>query len=114
MLETLCRYREQYASEGWQVLARVPNRCGPLQPLTTVRVAPGRLAPVPEPSPNEAILFTVEGLELSPLERLRSLLWKPRPRFLVFGDSPVQIGRRWPRCRRWPASAAPRNIRARP
>jgi hypothetical protein len=92
VLATLCHYREQYASEGWQVLERVPNRCGPVQPLSTVRVEPDRLAPVPEPGPDEAILFTVEGLELGPLERLRSLLWKPRPRYLVLSGGAVQVG----------------------
>jgi hypothetical protein len=92
-LEVLCRYREVYASQAWQVLARVANRCGPVVPFQEeVRVPAGGSAPVPVPAPDEAILFTVEGLELSPLERVRSLLWKSRPRYLNFGGSAMQTG----------------------
>jgi hypothetical protein len=90
-LEILCRYREQYASETWQVLARAENRCGPLEPVATVRVEPGGRARVPEFGANEAILAAVEGLEPGLPERVRSLLWKPRPRYMFVGASALQV-----------------------
>ncbi len=91
-LALLCRYREQYATERWQVLARVPNRCGKLTPAGTVRAAPGARVPVPAVAPNEALLFSVDGLEIGPVEQLRSLLWKSRPRYLIIEGSASQIG----------------------
>jgi hypothetical protein len=91
-LEILCRYREQYATAAWQVLVRGTDRCGPVRALTTVRVPAGGTAPVPVPAPDEAILFSVDGLQIGPLEQVRSLLWKPRPRLLRFGGGSIQVG----------------------
>jgi len=91
-LALLCRYREQYATERWQVLMRVPNRCGKLTPAGSVRAASGARVPVPAVAPQEALLFSVDGLEIGPLEQIRSLLWKPRPRYLIIEGSASQIG----------------------
>jgi hypothetical protein len=90
--EVLCRFRELRAGERWQVLARAPSRCGPLESLGRVRVGRDGDVPIPEPAQGEAVLVAIHGAEPGLLERLRSLLYKPYSRdVLLDGERSVRF-----------------------
>ena len=79
----LCNFRLIAATERWQVLARVPDRCGPPRPLGTVEAEPGEAVEVPAPGPSEVVWARIGGVEVAGLERLASLLAHPRTRHAV-------------------------------
>ncbi|MGH9058763.1 MAG: hypothetical protein ACRDZY_04490, partial [Acidimicrobiales bacterium] len=74
----MCNYAQSRATSHWQVLSRVPARCGPSQPLQTVRTGWGQWVQVPAaPAKNEAVVAAwsplpepltakVEGVVLRP------------------------------------------------
>lgn len=76
VLAMLCHFVEIHTTERWQVLARVPNRCGPAERLHQVTVAPGQAVSVPEPGDGGSIVVAeVTGL-LGPAQRLQATLLK--------------------------------------
>jgi hypothetical protein len=79
----LCNFKLVAATERWQVLARVPDRCGPPRPLGTVEAEPGEAVEVPAPGPGEVVWARIGGVEIAGLERLASLLAHPRTRHAV-------------------------------
>ena len=79
----LCNFKLIEATERWQVLAPVTNRCGPPRPLGTVAAEPGEAVEVPEPGPREVVWVRIGGVEIAGLERLASLLAHPRTRHAV-------------------------------
>jgi len=82
--ELFCRYSEIATGEKWQVLARGPNRCGPVRSLGVARVTTEAMVEVPEAPPGEAVLVALRDFTPDPAERLRSLVWKPYDRSLRF------------------------------
>lgn len=82
-IATLCNFRTFGASRRWQVLGRTSNRCGPMVPAGTVESAFGETVPVPAPGRDEVVIARVYGAEVHGLERLRSLLFRPRERRFV-------------------------------
>jgi len=80
----LCHYRQLVADDRWQVLERIPDRCGPHRTLAVVRAQVGDTVPVPAMSGRNALLVArITGLDHSPLYRLRSTLWRT-PETYVF------------------------------
>jgi hypothetical protein len=76
-LALACAYAEVEATESWQLLERVGDRCGPPQPLVTLRVRPGDVIPVPAaPGTDRFVVGHIEGLEADVGARLRAALWK--------------------------------------
>jgi len=47
MLEMLCRYRQVDQASGWQVLERIPSRCGAATPLAVIRERMGEAVALP-------------------------------------------------------------------
>lgn len=82
----LCNFKLIEATERWQVLARVPDRCGPARPLGAVEAEPGETVEVPAPGPREVVWARIGGVEVGGLERLTSLLAHPRTRHAVLND----------------------------
>jgi hypothetical protein len=72
-----CNYAELRTQGPWQVLARVPNRCGAEQPIATVKASAGDTVPVPPASGGDTMTVArVRGLDSTPLYRLRAQLTK--------------------------------------
>ena len=80
----LCHYRQLVADDHWQVLERVPDRCGPARTLAVVRAEVGDTVPIPDMSGREALLVArVTGLDHSLLYRLRSTLWRTPETYVI-------------------------------
>jgi hypothetical protein len=79
----LCNFAPLYASERWQVLGRVPDRCGPERALGTVQAAAGQSVPVPAPEPGAVVFARIGGAGVSGLERVQNLLLHARSRHAI-------------------------------
>lgn len=75
-LATYCRYKQIGAVSGWQVLARVPYRCGPARALGTVTAHFGQAVHVPAARRGEMVVATF-ALSSPALARLEGFLLKP-------------------------------------
>jgi hypothetical protein len=72
-----CHYREEVGGGQWQVLRRVPNRCGPEQTLAVVKARVGDTVPIPETEGRDVLVVArISGLDSSVLYGLRSTLWR--------------------------------------
>jgi hypothetical protein len=79
----LCNFAIVHASERWQVLARVPGRCGGSHPLGAVEADPGEAVEVPAPGPHEVVWARVDGVEVGGLERLLAFVSHARTRHAI-------------------------------
>ncbi|HMT05372.1 MAG: hypothetical protein KDB48_02065 [Solirubrobacterales bacterium] len=79
---TLCHFHPIASQERWQLLGRIPNRCGEQLPAGTAEASEGETVPVPVPGPDEVVLVRIEGAEVSGVEKIRSLLFRPRVRHI--------------------------------
>ena len=89
-LATLCNFETLSTSRVWQVLGRVPDRCGEPELISSVDSSYGEAVDVPAPGPDEVVLVRIDGAGVSGLESVRTLLWRAEFRFAVFDN-----GRRW-------------------
>jgi hypothetical protein len=88
----LCHFAVLTATERWQVLARVPDRCGPSRPMGSAEASPGEAVEVPAPGPHEVVWARVEGADVGGLERLTALLAHPRTRHAILdGDRSFRL-----------------------
>jgi hypothetical protein len=79
----LCNFAPLYTSERWQVLGRVPDRCGPERALGTVEAAAGQSVAVPAPDPGTVVFARIGGAGVSGLERVQNFLLHARSRHAV-------------------------------
>lgn len=79
----LCNFAPIVTDERWQVLGRVPERCGADRPLGAVEGKAGEPVPVPAPRPGEVVSVRIEGASVSGLERLTTMILHARIRRLV-------------------------------
>lgn len=84
MVQMLCRYRAVRWDENWAILRRGPSRCGQERQLASVVVGNGEPVRLPATGPNEALLVRVDGLAISGIERLRTLLLRAAGRQVIF------------------------------
>ncbi len=82
----LCNFAIVHASERWQVLARVPDRCGPSRPLGSVEASAGETVDVPAPGRHEVVWARVDGVEVGGLERLLTFVSHSRTRHAIVND----------------------------
>jgi len=83
----LCNYAPLSTTGVYEVLARVPNRCGPPRLVQTVRAPWGTLVQVPAATaPDELVVVRVAGVAPHGLESLRSLLWRSNQRVIGLKD----------------------------
>jgi hypothetical protein len=73
----VCRYAQLDASAQWQVLRRVPDRCGALRLIKHVDATFGQRVAVPVAPPGSAVVARFVGLPLSISYKVSSILWKP-------------------------------------
>jgi hypothetical protein len=79
----LCNFAPLWEDERWQVLGRVPDRCGPERELESVSAAAGEAVTVPTPGPGEVVLARVHGAGVSGLERVQTFLFHAASRHAV-------------------------------
>jgi len=85
-IEMLCHFTPLRTTEAWQVLGRVPDRCGEARPIGSTAAAYGEPIPVPRAGPGEVVFARVHGVQVSGLERLRALLYRADGRRVAFDD----------------------------
>jgi hypothetical protein len=79
----LCNFAPLWEDERWQVLGRVPDRCGPERALGSVSAAAGDAVPVPTPGAGEVVFARIHGAGVSGLERVQALLFHAASRHAV-------------------------------
>lgn len=89
-LAGLCNFEVLSTSRVWQILGRVPDRCGEPQLIESVDSAYGETVDVPEPGPGQVVFVRIDGAEVGGIESIRNLLWRAGFRYAVFDN-----GRRW-------------------
>ena len=80
-LATLCNFDVLSESSNWQLLGRIPDRCGEPTPAGSVEAAYGETVGVPEAAPGEVVFVRIDGAGVSGLESLRSLLYRASFRY---------------------------------
>jgi len=70
----LCNFAPLHTTERWQVLGRVPDRCGPPRMIGSVQSRYGEVVEVPSPGPGEVVFARIQGAEVGGLERLTALI----------------------------------------
>lgn len=79
----LCHFAVVRATARWQVLARIPDRCGPSRPLGSAEASPGEAVEVPRPGPHEVVWARIGGVEVGGLERLLAFAAHARTRHAI-------------------------------
>jgi hypothetical protein len=88
----LCNFAPLTTSERWQVLGRVPDRCGAPRALGSVSAGEGEDVRVPAPGPGEVAFARVDGAGVGGLESLQNLLLHARVRHAVVnGDTSYRL-----------------------
>jgi hypothetical protein len=76
----LCHYAGERAAGAWQVLRRVPDRCGAQRRLSEVSAPAGTAVAIPPaPAPDTAVLVRIGGAEPGLLARLTETLYRIGP-----------------------------------
>jgi hypothetical protein len=74
-------------NEGeWQVLSRIPDRCGEPKFDSSVTVGAGQTFKIPQAGNNEIVLMRMHGAKIEGLEKIASLFWRPSERRVVVND----------------------------
>ena len=84
---TMCNFAPLQTSARWQVLARVPDRCGPARLLKTVSAQPGQTVSIPAVGAGQALIGRVHGLAVSGVERLETLLFRAHERHALINGT---------------------------
>jgi hypothetical protein len=71
----LCNFAPLYTDERWQVLGRVPDRCGAARELGSVTAAAGAAVAVPRPGPGEVVFARIGGAGVTGLEKAQAFLF---------------------------------------
>jgi len=79
----MCRYVQVDATGEWQVLRRVPDRCGTLRPIKQVSATFGQKIAVPRAPAGEAVVARFVGLPQPFGYTVSSLALKPPPASIV-------------------------------
>jgi hypothetical protein len=82
-LAMLCHFAALHTNAFWQVLGRVPDRCGPSRLLATIRVRNAQTISLGNAPAGSVLFVRIEGAGVTGIERLRSLLYRARDRYLV-------------------------------
>jgi hypothetical protein len=88
MVQMFCRYRVVRWDDEWAILRHVPNRCARERPLATVIAGNAEGVSLPPTRPNEALIVRVDGLAVTGVERLRTLLFRASGRIAVIEGNP--------------------------
>jgi hypothetical protein len=91
--ELLCRYHALYATADFAVAGLGPDRCGAPRLLQTVHADWGQAVAVPPAAGADSLVFVrIGGVGVGGLEFVRSLLWRPSPRYVYLdGGAPHRL-----------------------
>jgi hypothetical protein len=88
----MCNFEPQLTTVRWQVLARVADRCGTPRLVSSVSVRPGQTATIPAAGQGQAIFARVQGLAVSGIERIETLIYRAHLRHaLINGTETARI-----------------------
>jgi hypothetical protein len=91
-LAMLCHFAHRGLKNEWQLLRRVPDRCGPSRELLVTHTRTGADVAVPTPPRGTVVVADIDGIDVEGLERLRSTLVRARMRFLdAAGRPPIRL-----------------------
>jgi hypothetical protein len=79
----LCNFAPLQTTDRWQVLGRIPDRCGEPRPAGSAVAAAGEAVEVPAPRKGEVVFVRIHGAGVAGLERLGALLFHARVRRVV-------------------------------
>ncbi len=79
----LCDYAPLRTTPSWQVLGRIPARCGTPVRIGSATARTGQAVPVPTARSGGVVYAVVHGADVSGLEKLRTLLYRARFRDAV-------------------------------
>ncbi|HSC20108.1 MAG TPA: hypothetical protein VLC07_00085 [Solirubrobacterales bacterium] len=88
----VCNFIPVHQIPAWQVLERVPDRCGPEKLISETEANPGEAVDVPQAGRGQLVLMKIEGAKIEGLEKLRSLLFRPKLRTATLNDGLVTYG----------------------
>lgn len=89
MIAMLCNFRALHTTEQWQVLGRVPDRCGEPAPIGSAQGTYGTNIAIPSAPPGSIVFGRVEGVEDTGLRALVSTLTRPEVRQVQFDGGPT-------------------------
>lgn len=87
--EIVCNFVPVHQTPTWQVLERVPDRCGPEKLISETEANPGEAVEVPQAGRGQLVLMKIEGAKIEGLEKLRALLFRPKLRTATLNDGLV-------------------------
>ena len=90
-LATLCNFEVLSTSLVWQVLGRVPDRCGEPELIESVEAAYGEEVAVPQAGPGEVVFVRIDGAAVEGLEKLRTLLFRARFRYAAVDGASYRL-----------------------
>ena len=88
-LATLCHFQPLRTTTRFQVLGRTDDRCGEPQPAGTADAAEGEAVQVPAAGPGKVVFARIEGVGVSGLEKLTTLLFRARFRYAALDGLPA-------------------------
>jgi hypothetical protein len=88
----LCNFAPLHTTERWQVLGRVPDRCGEPRPIGSAEASEGEPVNVPAPRRGEAVFVRIDGAGVGGVERLAAAIFHARVRRLdVNGEESYRL-----------------------
>lgn len=90
-IEMLCRYLPLATAPTWQVLGRVPDRCGSPVVMGHATGVAGEPISVPTGLPPGILTVRISGMAKDPLSQLITLAYRSPPWWLKEGDSVYRI-----------------------
>lgn len=82
-LAMLCHFKPLATENGWEVLGRVPNRCGAARLIGSTQSSFGKTVAVPSAVAGGVVFARIYGAGVTGLERARALLFRARFRYVV-------------------------------
>ncbi len=82
-LAMLCNYAPLLTTPRWQVLGKVPSRCGPPIRVGSLGTSYGATIRVPAPAMGRIVYAKISGAEVTGLERIRTLVYRADFRHVV-------------------------------
>jgi hypothetical protein len=90
-LQMVCRYLPLESTPNWQVLGRVPDRCGSPATVETVTTVAGASVSVPANLPPGILTVRVTGVGRDLRSRFVSLAYKAPPWYLSLGKAKYRV-----------------------
>lgn len=83
----LCNFAPLHTTERWQVLGRVPDRCGEPRPASSAEGGEGEAVTVPAARPGQAVFVRIDGTGVGGLEKISTILFHASVRRLIVNGS---------------------------